>query len=153
VADHLVDTNVLIVGSAAVEPRYTDVNVDQDGIERVLDWLIEFRDDDGRQIVLDELWKIWKEYKNKLNDQHFGLQVINHKLKNCLRTVPVEYDGDGHAVVPSALAAVDNSDKKFVAAALVDPANIHIVNAADGDWRQHVDALSAHGVVVLELLP
>lgn len=153
-ADHLVDTNVLIVGSAAVEPKYPDVSVEADAIERAFNWLTAFSDDSTRQVVIDDLWKIWEEYCNKLNGQHFGLQVIHRKLERCcFRTVPVSYDGNDYGVVPPGLAAVDNSDKKFVAAALNDPTNIHIVNAADSDWRQHEAALSTHGVVVVELLP
>lgn len=152
-ADHVVDTNVLIVGSAAVEPKYGDVGVPPEGIEVVFDWLVTFRDDAGRKLVLDDLWKIYEEYNHKLNGQHFGLQVVHHKLQSCLRTEPVTYDGDGYGVVPAGLAALDNSDKKFAAAALNDPANIHIVNAADSDWKQHEAALEAHGVVVVELLP
>lgn len=152
-ADHLVDTNVLIVGSAAVEPRYGDVSVDADGIEVVFDWLAAFRDDAERKLALDTAWKIYEEYNRKLNGQHFGLQVVHHKLQACLRTEPVQYDGNGNGVVPPGLAAVDNSDKKFVAAALNDPANVQIVNAADSDWKQHEAALRAHDIVVVELLP
>lgn len=153
VADQLVDTNVLIVGSAAVDPKYTDVDVSDEGVEVVFRWLAEFRDDPTRKLVLDDAWKIYDEYQHKLDGQHFGLQVVHHKLQACLRTEPVQYDADGWGVVPAGLAAVDNSDKKFVAAALNDPTTIHIVNAADSDWRQHHDALRAHGVVVVELLP
>ncbi len=151
-ADCLVDTNVLIVASAAVEPRYADVTVDERRVEVVFDWLRQFRDDDGRRLVLDELWKIYDEYNNKLGAQHFGLQVVHHKLQSCLRTVPVDYDADGFARVPPGLEVIDNSDKKFVAAALASPADIHIVNAADSDWREQADALGEHGVVVVELL-
>lgn len=153
-ADFLVDSNVLIIGSAGagVEPKYTDVVVDADGIEIVFNWLVAFRDDTTRKLVLDDMWRIFEEYNNKLNGQHFGLQVVHHKLQACMRTVPVFYDHDGYGIVPSGLSAVDKSDKKFVAAALNDPANIHIVNAGDSDWKQHEAALEAHGIVVLELL-
>lgn len=152
-ADQLIDTNVLIIASAACEPKYTDVSVDEDDIETVLSWLTEFRDDATRHLVIDDLWKIWEEYNNKLNGQHFGLQVVAWKLENCYRAVPVRYDENGYGIVPAALAAVDNSDKKFVAATLHDPANIHIINAADSDWKEHEVALKAHSVVVVELLP
>jgi hypothetical protein len=152
-ADHLVDTNVLIVGSAAVEPKYTDVSVAAEGIELVFNWLTDFRDDVTRRLVLDELWKIYDEYNHKLNGQHFGLQVVHHKLQAGLRVEPVQYDNDGYGVVPASLAAVDNSDKKFVAAALNDPRTMHIVNAADSDWKQHEAALKAHDIVIVELLP
>lgn len=151
-ADHLVDTNVLIVGSAAVEPAYADVSVGVDGIALVFAWLTDFRDDVTRKLVIDELWKIYEEYNHKLNGQHFGLQVVHHKLQAALRVEHVQYDHEGYGVVPASLAAVDNSDKKFVAAALNDPETMHIINAADSDWKQHEAALSAHGIVVVELL-
>lgn len=152
--DHVVDTNVLLVASAAIEPRYPDVPADSDEIEDVYDWLREFRDDSCRQMVLDEFFKIVEEYQNKLTWQHFGLLVVQKKLEqSCFRQVPVSYDENGHGVVPPALAAIDNSDKKFVAAALNDPSGIHIVNATDSDWRQHREVLQQHGVQVLELLP
>lgn len=151
-ADYLVDTNVLIVGSAAIEPRYEDVKIEEDEVEQVFQWLMEFRDDPEHKLVMDDVWKIYEEYNHKLNGQHFGLQVIHHKMQSCMRIEPVRYDEDGYGIVPPALAAVDNSDKKFVAAALNDPQHIQIVNATDSDWRQHAEALEGHGVSVLELL-
>lgn len=152
-ADNLVDTNVLIVASAAVEPKYIDVSVDADGIDVVCTWLTKFRDDAARNLVLDDLWRIYEEYNHKLNSQHFGLQVVHHKLQASLRTEPVEYDSDGYGVVPASLADVDNSDRKFVAAALNDPATIEIVYAVDRGWRRNEAALQAHKVVVVGLLP
>lgn len=154
-ADHVVDTNVLIVASAAngLVPRYADVPVGSDDIQKVFEWVQAFRDACDRRIVLDECFRIYAEYRNKLNDQHFGLLAIHHKLTSCLRSVSVDYDGDGHGVVPPALSCIDNSDKKFVAAALNDPATIHIVNACDGDWKEQAAVLESHGVVVVELLP
>ena len=151
--DQLVDTNVLIVASAASEPRYPDVSVGIDEVERVYEWLQAFRDDPERQMVLDETFGIYDEYQNKLTGQHFGLQVIHHKMNQfCLRQVPVEYDHEGHGVVPEALSPIDKSDRKFVAAALHDVGSIEIVNATDGDWQEQRDLLEAHGVYVLELL-
>jgi hypothetical protein len=73
-------------------------------------------------------------------------------MADCLRTVPVSYDGAGHGIVPLALATIDNSDKKFVAAALNDPTTIRIVNATDSDWKKHKALLQQHGVTVVELL-
>ncbi len=150
--DQLIDTNVLIIGSAAIDPRYEDVSVDATAIEAVFEWLTEFRDDASRKLVLDDLWKIYEEYQNKLNGQHFGLQVVHHKLQSCLRTVPVVYDGHGYGVVAPELTVIDQSDKKFVAAALNDPSGIHIVNAADSDWKEQAGVLAAHGIFVEELL-
>jgi hypothetical protein len=103
--------------------------------------------------VLDEAFRIYNEYRNKLSEQYFGLLAVHHKLMSCLRSVPVTYDCDGHGVVPAGLSCIDNSDKMFVAAALNDPTAIHIVNACDGDWKEDGDVLKQHGVVVVELLP
>lgn len=144
---------MLLVASAAVEPRYPDVPADPNGIAVVFEWLCGFRDDSSRQMVLDDCFMIYEEYRNKLTGQHFGLLVVHHKLANCLRQVPVSYDGAGYGIVPTALAPLDNSDKKFVAAALNDPVGIHIVNATDSDWKQHQALLQQHGVQVVELLP
>lgn len=152
-ADHVVDSNVLIVGSAVLDPRYPDVHLDADEIERVFAWLVAFRDDSDRKLVLDDLFKIFEEYNNKLNAQHFGLQVVHYKLEQeYLRQERVEYDEHGYAIIPDALAAIDPSDKKFVAAALNDPDSITIINAADGDWAQHKELLDAHRIVVEELV-
>lgn len=154
-ADQLVDTNVLIVASAAegLDPRYEDVSVGPEEIERVHQWLVAFRDDHERCLVLDETLRIYRdEYLNKLTGEHFGLQVIHYKMSECCRFETVEYDEHNHGIVPEALAPVDNSDKKFVAAALNDPDNIHIVNACDSDWAEQKALLDAHGVTVIELL-
>ncbi len=151
--DCLVDTNVLILGSAALEPRYQDISVSDEAVERVFAWLAAFRTDAERRLVLDDAWKIYEEYHHKLSGQHYGLQVIHHKLQRCLRTLPVSYDDDGWAVVPDGLKAVDNSDKKFVAAALNDPTGVHIVNATDSDSAEHQAVLQAHQITVVELLP
>jgi len=152
VTDHLLDTNVLLVASAAVEPRFPDVSTQPEGIDVAFEWLRHFRDDPARQMVLDECFGIYKEYQNKLTGQHFGMQVIDFKMRECLRTVPVEYDRDGYGIVPPTLDPIDNSDKKFVAAALNDPSGIHIVNATDSDWRQQRELLQQHDVHVVELL-
>lgn len=153
-ADHLVDTNVLIVASAASGrgEQYGDVSVGPDDIMRVVDWLSAFGEDPNRKMVLDDLFKIYEEYNHKLTAQHFGLQVIHRKMIECLKIVPVKYDDHGHGELPAALDKIDKSDKKFVAAALNDPLNIHIVNACDSDWEEHKAALQAHGIVVVELL-
>ncbi len=152
-AHKLVDTNVLIVASAAAGhgAQYPDVPVGPKDIERVVNWLVGFRDDPGRKMVIDELFRIYDEYRNKLTDQHLGLQVIHHKLADCL-VVPVEYDEHGYGKVPPAFDQMDRSDKKFVAAALHDPANTRIVNACDSDWEEQKELLRQHGIDVLELL-
>lgn len=152
--DRLIDTNVLIVASATsgLDRQYEDVPVSIDEVATVFTWVNSFRTDPDSDMVLDEAFKIYDEYRNKLTDQHFGLQVVHDKMAR-LRTVSVDYDGNGYGIVPAELGPIDNSDKKFVAAALNDPTSIHIVNATDSDWHEQRELLRAHGIIVEELLP
>lgn len=154
-ADHVVDTNVLIVASAA-DAGWPATKTHVPPAERrvVLAWLKAFLKDDGRRLVMDDRRRIFKEYRNKLTEQDFGLVVALRKLDGAV-WVRVQYDGE-YAVVPEGLAAFDNSDKKLVAAHLAHEANggaCTIVNACDTDWHEHEEALTAHGVEVEQLLP
>ncbi len=151
-SDHVVDTNVLLVASA-VHPYspFDDTHVPITEQRTVFDWLTEFRADTQRQMVLDDLFKIYEEYRNKLSDQDFGLQVIHEKMQ-AVRQVNLAWDGNGHAVVPVAFGAFDPSDRKFLAAALTDPATISIVNAADSDWLEIEAELATAGVTVVHVL-
>ncbi len=153
-ADHVVDTNVLIVASAADASWPPSKNhVPAAERRKVLDWLKAFHKDAERRLVLDYKRAIYKEYKNKLTDQDFGIVVTRAKLDSAAWVV-VKYEGE-YAVVPEGLAAFDNSDKKLVAAHLAHKANgedCSIVNACDTDWHEHEEALTAHGVEVEQLL-
>src|SRR5687768_17576738 len=135
-SDHVVDTNVLLVASAAHPySPFGDSHVPVEEQQLVFEWLAAFRDDSDRQIVLDNLFRIYEEYRNKLTDQDYGLQVIHEKMQT-FRSVLLEWDGAGAAIVPVVFASFDASDRKLLAAALTDPASICIVNAADSDWLQ-----------------
>jgi hypothetical protein len=148
VPDHVVDTNVLLVASAA-DPYspFSDSHVPVDEQLRVLDWLMAFSQDDDRRLVLDDLVAIYVEYRHKLNEQDVGLQVIHAKMQ-AHRTAVLTWDANDHAVVPADLQVCDPSDRKFLAAALTDTDGISIVNATDSDWIEIEDALKAAGVVV-----
>ncbi len=150
-ADHVLDTNVLLVASA-VHPAspFDDSDLPAELLERVLYWLGDFRADTGRHLVLDELFKIYDEYRNKLTDQDYGLMVINEKMQHAC-FVDVKY-ANGHAVVPPAFAAFDPSDRKFLAAHLCDVANSTLVNATDTDWLEIEPELSEAGACVEHLL-
>lgn len=153
-ADHLVDTNVLCAASTA-DPgsRYggTD-HVPPEALKLALDWLAAFRRDRSRSLVLDRTFFIMREYRNKLTDQDLGLLVVMEKLRTA-RFHAVEFDQDGHAVLPETLAGVvhDLSDRKFVAVALADGGRSTIVNACDTDWYDWEQALADVGVVVEQL--
>ncbi len=146
--DHVIDTNVLLVASAAHPfSPFDDSHVPVEQQLQVLDWLMTFNDDDSRRLVLDDRFAILGEYRHKLNEQDVGFQVVREKMQ-ARRTAMITLDADGHAVVPAGLQACDPSDRKFLAAALTDAAGISIVNATDSDWIEIEDALRAAGVVV-----
>lgn len=150
--DHVIDTNVLLVASAAHPfSPFDDTHVPIAEQQAVLDWLADFRADAGRRLVLDDLFRIYEEYRHQLTEQDYGLQVIHEKMQ-ALRIVALAWDEDGHARVPEAFARFDPSDRKLLAAALTDPATISIVNATDSDWLQIEDELAAAGVSVLHVL-
>ncbi len=146
------DTNVLLVASAA-EPfsPFDDTHVPADQQQVVFEWLAAFRRDPHRRLAVDEAWRIYEEYRNRLTDQDFGLLAIHEKLQ-AARIVPVAYDEAGYAVLPDALQACDPSDRKFVGVALGDPDGIAIVNAADSDWIEIERDLDAAGVRVVHLI-
>ncbi|MEI8360322.1 MAG: hypothetical protein WCH13_17780, partial [Deltaproteobacteria bacterium] len=59
---HVIDTNVLLVASAA-EPYspFDDSHVPPTEQLAVLDWLAAFRADESREIVIDDLFRIYQE--------------------------------------------------------------------------------------------
>lgn len=65
--DHVVDTTVLLVASAA-HPYSPFANTHVPIAEQhiVFDWLTAFRADTERQMVLDDLFRIYEEYRNRV---------------------------------------------------------------------------------------
>lgn len=157
-ADHVVDTNVLLLASAhdAASP-FADTHVPPEECLVVFNWLATFRADARRCMVLDidEEHGIIAEYKKrKLGAQDFGYHVLLDKQSSA-RFVIVEYDHEGHAIVPEGLVDLDPSDRKMAAAVLADRDDggaSTIVNACDSDWYEHQEALEAHGVFVEQII-
>ncbi len=151
-ADHVIDTNVLLVASA-VHPYspFDDSELPEDLQKQVFEWLSTFRKDTTRQMVWDEMFKIYDEYRNKLTDQDYGMQVVNEKMKTA-RFVLVEYDANGQGIVPEAFAAFDPSDRKLLAALLAAGENTSLVNATDTDWLEIETQLGDVGAKVEHLL-
>jgi hypothetical protein len=151
---YVVDTNVLIAASAAdpLHPKDIDATPSDPELRRqVWEWLRQFRESSAR-LVLDQQQEIYKEYRNKLNGNDYGLQVVIHKLSTCATDiVSVAYDADGNARVPAPLEAVvhDLADRKLVAACL-ESLRLHqpclIAFAGDTDWHDWEAALRAYGV-------
>lgn len=154
-ARYVVDTNVLIAASAADPQHPKDIDAtptDPALREQVWHWLDQFQQDPAH-LVLDDAEKILDEYQNKLGFNDFGVQVVLHKFStSAVDLVLVDYDADGHGILPSTLALVhDPADRKMVAAALA----AHVLYgegcvafAGDTDWHDWEDALHQHQVLL-----
>ena len=102
--DCIIDTNVLLVASALdpTSPFDDSEHVSPEAKQKVFDWLKEFRDDAGRSLVLDQTFRIWDEYHNKLSrGQDYGSHVVTDKLqRSAVRFHEIEFDADGHGCFP-----------------------------------------------------
>ena len=161
-ASRLVDTNVLIVASAADAGspfRAEGTPVDDAALrQRVFDWLEAFEADPARHAVLDAGWHVCGEYGHKLSEQDYGWLVMMHKIDhNEVVWVDVQPDADGNAVLPPDLASAvtDLADRKMVAAALAAlelGSACKLTNASDTDWLDCQKALRVVGLEVENLL-
>ena len=108
-ARYVVDTNVLIAASAGdpVNPAAIEATPEDPALrEEVWHWLVRFQNSDTR-LVLDRAGKIFDEYMKKLGFNDFGIQVVMHKWSTAaVDDVDVQYDADGHGVLPEPLAEV-----------------------------------------------
>lgn len=155
-ARYVVDTNVLIAASAVDPVHPSDIDAtpkDPDLRREVWAWLDCFQQSDAR-LVLDFCLKIWDEYNNKLGFNDFGIQVVMHKMGTAaVDNVRVEYDENGHGILPDTLSAVvhDNEDRKIVAAALASHDLFKegcVAFAGDTDWHDWEEELLAHNVLL-----
>lgn len=151
---YVVDTNVLIAASAVdpQHPKDIDTTPENPSLRfKIFCWLEQFRAAPSH-LVLDDHCKIYKEYRNKLDDQDFGIQVVIHKWStSAVDTVCVKYDANGHGCLPDTLAPTihDREDRKMVAAclaALAAHGHCVIAFAGDSDWIGWENALQDHGV-------
>lgn len=158
----VVDTNVLIVASAADEGSVfaPDATPVEEAVwrEKVLHWLMEFEADPERHVVLDWDWYLCGEYQNKLTEQDYGwLAIMAKQDRNEVVWVDIDVDEHGHALLPPALAAAvtDLADRKMIAAVLAAQAARHqtrLVNACDTDWLDCEQALHEAGIDAEHLL-
>ncbi|MCC6916940.1 hypothetical protein [Nitrosomonas sp.] len=151
---YVVDTNVLITASAAspTAPRDIDVTPRDPALRfRVWQWLVEFENSPAR-LVLDSAGKIKEEYDRKLGFNDYGIQVVIHKWSTAaVDNVDVQYDANGHALLPPPLNSVvhDLADRKMVAAALEATKYFGesvIAFAGDTDWHDWEQALIQAGL-------
>ena len=159
----LVDTNVLIVASAADagSPFGAEATPIEEAAlrQQVFDWLEAFVADTTRHAVLDVDWHVCGEYRHKLTEQDYGWLAMMHKMdRGEVVWVDVLLDKNDNAVLPPELAeaVTDLADRKMVAAALAALDAGHacqITNAADTDWIDCQQALHAVGLEMENLLP
>jgi len=156
--DHVIDTNVLVVASAAhPDSPFKDSDVPDSQMAIVLAWLMAFWKDSRRNLVLDSQGKILKEYRGKLRKgRDIGLMVVAEKLLFA-RFHEIDYDANDVGCLPPELEMVvhDRNDRKLVAVALTDLAQglqSSIINASDGDWYDWEKALKQADVVVEQLI-
>lgn len=117
-------------------------------------------------LVIDDHWLILKEYMGQLQSSGqpgVGDAFLKWVLTNRANPDRCEYvsitpieDATNFLEFPvdTALASFDRSDRKFVAVALshAEPP-IPILNAVDGGWWKHRDALKANNIEVHFLCP
>jgi hypothetical protein len=152
VADHIVDTNVLLVASAVYPySPFDDSDVPLELQEQVLEWLIAFRADTSRQVVWDSFFTIYNEYRHQLTDEDLGLMVVTEKMETA-RFIDIETDAEGRPAVPEAFRDFDPSDRKFLATLLADDGDSTLVNATDTDWLEIERELEDAGHTALHLL-
>lgn len=157
-ADHIIDTNVLLAASTS-DPNSLFAGTDHvppEHLIKVLDWLIAFRDDQQRVLVLDCGWRLFSEYKKKLGtdaENNIGLRIICEKMADS-RFVDVPCDARGCEKLPRSLdQAYDyRGDRKIIALTLADELNSTIVNACDTDWYDWEATLTAEGIVVEQII-
>lgn len=159
---HVIDTNVLIVASAA----HDDSSFPTDGTpvekaelrKQVLDWVMAF-DQSQRRIVLDSGWEIVGEYQNKLSEQDYALQIVLQMTSSDrVSWFQLEQEADGRtriAHVGLDPTITDLADRKMVAAVLAGGCNsggCSLVNACDTDWYDWQDEMEAADMYVEQLI-
>ena len=114
----------------------------------------------SQTVVIDEARAILTEYRRNLNlsgqpgfgDRFFKYVWDNQYSDARVRLVPITESDDkqrGFAELPE--NALDPSDRKFLAVAVVSGASI--VNATDSDWQEQRELLERLSVRLVEVCP
>ena len=147
----IVDTNVAVVanggsGQASKECEQACIN----RLERIMDGEIT--------LVLDENWKILREYLRNLHSSgddvgdRFLRWVLNNRTSQCdlAFITPIEGSETEFKEFPDdpALQKFDLDDRKFIAVALAHPKKPPILQAVDRQWWEFRESLYRNGVKV-----
>jgi len=146
--DYVIDTNVLIIASAADSASpFVDTALPAQEAERVLAWVARFRVDNAAGMVWDQGFKLFDEYRKKLTGTDYGIRMLQHKLDTCrFRFVEVPYDDDGYGVIPERYHDFDRSDRSALAVLLAERGAATLVNAVDTDWLKIERQLREDGI-------
>lgn len=150
----LIDTNVLrVVDGFAGQADPTCVAACADAIDAARRGIVH----------LDRGGLILAEYRNETTPRPYlpGTLFLHHLLRNqgnVQRCSVHEISADptrGFVEFPDddRLDYFDQSDRKFVAVAIVAPDDPPIVNATDSDWAPVTEALGDHGIEIVQLCP
>ncbi|MBZ0275735.1 MAG: hypothetical protein K8I60_06305 [Anaerolineae bacterium] len=107
-------------------------------------------------IAFDSAYKILAEYWNNIQPGGLAEEYLKELLAYPglrLHFVMVEYDGNGHAVLPEHITVDDASDRKFVAVVVQFDPTAPIINASETDWAKNRPGLAENGIHVEELCP
>ena len=151
----VVDTNVWVLADRITSISADTPDVEADCIEACYRWVQEFAQSDDI-LVVDSLYRIFKEYRDNVKAGGLAEQELNRLESVSLRRlvyIDVEFDINGHAILPSPISFEDEEDRKFIAVAIgVEPyAPIH--NAEDTDWEKERQQLESQGLTIHELCP
>jgi hypothetical protein len=166
---YLVDTNVMLAGSAVSELSNLAVRAMPHEIElreMVYEWLADF-DQSDRRIVLDENGLIRNEYERNMpfnsREQEYGMFVLQSKIDRMqVDEVPIdslEANGEHIAVLDPVHEALvtDREDRKWVACSLAAQILFEqvppIVYGAETDWFIAEAQLREIGLSFHRLLP
>ena len=119
-------------------------------------WLKAFVENDDDKLVVDLVRQtIIREYRDVIKPNRLAARYLNDLERKPrdkrLIEIEIEYDANGDGVIPFYLD--DESDRKFAAVALAHKPTPPIIDASDTDWEKDKAAISAAGLIVIELCP
>jgi hypothetical protein len=151
----VVDTNVPLAANGAADASPNCVIVCVDALMEILS--------DQKQLVIDDGWRILREYMNKLSPsgRRVGDLFLKWVLTNranpsrCVQVsiTPRPDDKEHFKEFPNDpdLASFDRADRKFVAVACAHPDRPPILEALDSKWWGWREPLKRAGVTVMFL--
>ena len=151
----VVDTNVWVLADKITSISDETPAIEADCIKASYRWIQRFLASDDK-LVVDRAYRIFREYRNNIVEGGLAELELN-RLESIplerLAFVDIEFDRDGHAIVPDEVMIADESDRKFIAVAIAAKPYAPIYSATETDWTEEHEKLSNFGLIVHELCP